>query len=463
MQVTRRSRLNIRTQNLVFTILFLAVLVLLGWLSTRYQFQSDWTVNNRNSLAPASVALLKTLDKPVTIEAFAREDGKLRPAIQTLIGRYQRVKSDIRLDFVNTDLEPQKARQLGITQNGELHVSYAGHSENVKTASESAITNALQRLARGKQRPVVFLSGHGERAPDGQRNFDLGAFANNLKEKGFAVSSLSLAQQGKIPGNTSILVLAGPQTDYLPAEQKAIEAYLNQGGNALILGDPGDIHGLKPIAAKLGVHFRSGMIVDAGAQLFGVNDPRIVLIAKYGKSPLVNDFKLLTVFPQATGLNVAVDKDAGWHADKFLKTLDRTWQEKGDLSGSVSFDPKQGDVQGPLTLGVALSRKLSADGKSDAAQTAHGAHEQRIVVLGDGDFLANAYLGNQGNLGLGMHIFNWLSHDDSYIDIPARGAPDSHLNLSNAAQYGIGVFFLILLPLGLITAGGLIWWRRRRR
>lgn len=460
MQVTRRSRINIRTQNLVFTVLFLAVLVLLAWLSTRYQFQSDWTVNNRNSLAPASAALLKTLDKPVTIEAFAREDGKLRPAIKTLIGRYQRVKSDIALNFVNTDLEPRKARQLGITRNGELHISYAGHSEIVKTASESAITNALQRLARGKQRPVVFLSGHGERAPDGQRNFDLGAFTKHIKEKGFAVSSLSLAQQGEVPADTSVLVLAGPQTDYLPAEQKAIETYLKQGGNALILGDPGDVQGLAPIAAGLGVHFRSGMIVDAGAQLFGVSDPRIVLIAKYGKSPLVSDFDLLTVFPQATGLNVAEDNDAGWQADRFLKTLDRAWQEKGDLSGSVSFDPRQGDVQGPLTLGVALRRKLPT---ADTPAAQGKAHEQRVVVVGDGDFLANAYLGNQGNLDLGMRIFNWLSHDDSYIDIPARGAPDSHLNLSNGAQYGIGIFFLILLPLGLLVAGGLIWWRRRRR
>ena len=92
-----------------------------------------------------------------------------------------------------------------------------------------------------------------------------------------------------------------------------------------------------------------------------------------------------------------------------------------------------------------------------------GKGEQRVVVTGDGDFLSNAYLGNGGNLMLGLNIFNWLAHDDSYISINPRPAPDLSLILSPLAQGFIGFGFLLALPLLLISAGIGVWVRRRRR
>jgi ABC-type uncharacterized transport system involved in gliding motility auxiliary subunit len=83
-------------------------------------------------------------------------------------------------------------------------------------------------------------------------------------------------------------------------------------------------------------------------------------------------------------------------------------------------------------------------------------------VVGDGDFLSNSYLGNGGNLDLGLNLVRWLSGDDNLLDIPARTAPDSRLELSRTAGAAIGLGFLFILPLLLIATGLLIWWRRRR-
>ena len=86
-----------------------------------------------------------------------------------------------------------------------------------------------------------------------------------------------------------------------------------------------------------------------------------------------------------------------------------------------------------------------------------------MVVLGDGDFLSNAFLGNGGNLDLGLNLINWLSSDDELIAIPARTSPDTQLVLSEVAVATIGLAFLAVLPLGLAAAGFVIWYRRRRR
>ncbi len=84
-------------------------------------------------------------------------------------------------------------------------------------------------------------------------------------------------------------------------------------------------------------------------------------------------------------------------------------------------------------------------------------------MFGGGDFLSNAFLGNGGNLDLGMNIINWTANEDAQISVPPRTAPDLNLNLSPNAQIAITLGFLLLLPLFLVGNGVFIWWRRRRR
>lgn len=453
MRVTRRSRFQVVFQNAVFLLLFLAGIGLLARLSTQYVYQADWTYGQRNSLSPASVKLLQTLDKALTFTAYAREGSPLRDPLRRFVANYQRVKKDATLTFVDTDTDPDAARAAGITVDGELEVAYAGRSEKLTQINEAELGNAIQRLARSAERYVVFLTGDGERDPLGQHNFDLGDIGKQLQEKGFKVETLNLAANPTIPQNTSVLVIAGPQADILPGMVNIMRDYVKRGGNLLWLADPGSLYGLEPLAKDLGLRFGAGTIVDPESQLFGINDPKIILVPKYEtQSAITQDFTTATLFPAAT--SVDADKDSGWQAVGFLQSLPRSWLETGKLEGSVNYDPKSGDRLGPLSIGLSLSRMSKTKGASG---------EQRVVVTGDGDFLSNAYLGNGGNLMLGLNIFNWLAHDDSYISINPRPAPDLTLILSPLAQGLIGFGFLLALPLFLIAAGITVWVRRRRR
>lgn len=460
MLVTSKTRRNSRLQSITFTVLFLAVLGVLAYLSTRYTFTADWTASGRNTLSDASSAMLAQLDSPVTITSYATEDEAVRHAVNELVDRYRRRKSDITLRFVNPDLEPDTVRALGIRVNGELRVEYQGRAENLQNLSEQGLTNILQRLARSGERWVVFVEGHGERKPQGVANHDLGQWTQQLTAKGFKVQTHNLVKNPQLPENTRVLVLAGPQMDLLPGEVAIINQYVAAGGNVLWLTDPGSDEkhfGLASLATQLGIGFESGMIVDPTTQVLGVSDPRFALVADYPSHAINRGFDALTLFPQSHGL--IITPPDGWQAQVILQTEKRSWSETGDMSGSIQFDVAN-DVPGPLTLGVALTRALSA---GDAESQDDPPRQQRVVVTGDGDFLSNAYLGNGANLLLGMNMVNWLANDDQLINIPVKTATDRSLQLSPLAQGMIGIGFLFVLPLLLAGSGFLVWWLRRKR
>jgi ABC-type uncharacterized transport system involved in gliding motility auxiliary subunit len=500
MKINRKTHLELRLQNLLFSLLFVVAVGLVAWLSTKYSTQFDWTASHRHTLTEASRKVLDLLQGPVTVTAYARENQQIRENIRDLVDRYGRYKKDLTLNFVNPDTQPDKVRELGITVDGELTVEFQGRTEKIQEAAEPSLTNALQRLATARERHIVFLEGHGDRSPQGQANHDLNQFVDELERKGMTVSMINLAATQAIPDNTDVLVLAGPRTNFLPGEIKLIQDYLKQGRNLWWLGDPGDLHGLGPIADQLGVKFLPGQVVDASTQLLGIDDPTFALVTDYPPNPITVNFREMTLFPAAAALDKSEQEE--FEKEPLLSTLPRSWTETGPIEGKIKYDADKGERQGPLVIGLALTRQVTPPAPEPAKQPeekkdtppnadqqkpepgkkpeadkqppedkpaeapkpeAPKPFEQRIVVIGDGDFLSNAYLGNGGNLDLGLNIVQWLSHGDALISIPSRIAPDRKLELSSVASGAIALGFLFILPLILFGAGGYIWFQRRRR
>jgi len=465
MKVTVKSRRTLRLHNIVFVLLLLVIVALLAWLSTRYDYQADWTASGRNTLSSASATLLDKMPSAVTITSYARESGVTRRHIQDLVSRYQRYKKDLTLQFVNPDLDPQKVRELGITVDGEMVIAYQGRNEQLQDFTEAGLSNALQRLMRGGERRIAFVQGHGERDPHGSASYDLGNWTSQLEAKGVKIDTINLARDGEVPETVSVLVLASPRSDFLPAEVKKITDFIDAGGHLLWLVDPGPLHGLQSLAGLLSLQFQPGFIIDpnisqVGMMLFGTDDPRIVLVASYPAHPLVEGFAFNTLFPMSQ--SVVLKDGSNWDGAAFLSTMASTWQETSQQSGQITFD--KDDIGGPLALGQALTRRLDrpAQGDGEAGDEDENGSEQRIVVIGDGDFLSNGFLGLGGNLQLGMNIINWLSSDDVLMKVPVKTAADTQLQFSDTAVMMIGSGFLLVIP-GILLASGLVtWWRRRK-
>ena len=466
MKINRKTHLEIRLQNLLFSALFLAVIGLLAWLSTEYSIRFDWTAGHQHTLSSNSLKVLELFKEPVTVTAYARENQQVREPIRELVDRYNEGGQTLALDFINPDTQPDRVRQWGIKVDGELVLTYQGRTEKIEEAREMTLTNALQRLVAPLDREIVFLSGHGERAPEGEASHDLKQFTDELKRKGFKVSTLNLAATPKLPTNNQVLVIASPRSAMLPGEIKLIQNYVAAGGALWWLSDPGSSGSLQPLAENLGIQFLSGTVVDASTQLLGIDDPTFALVADYPPHPITKGFQEMTVFPSSVAMVIKTEND--FERDPFLITLERSWTETSPLEGKIAFDAALGEKRGPLDIGIALNRpKPNAPVQSQAVAPDSNLpakpSEQRLVIIGDGDFLSNAYLGNGGNLALGVNILQWLSQSDTMINIQKAEAPDRKIQLSSIASGAMAIGFLFVVPFLLIGTGAFVWFKRRNR
>ncbi|GEM_PF-21937 len=439
-------------------ILLLASAVAVTWLLESppwgggpYYFQQDWTTAQAHSLSEASVNLARSLVGPVAATAYVppvktRTQGRIR----TLFERYQQHKPDLTLNFIDPQNLPAQARDSGITREGEIILTYQARSTRLTELSEEALTKALHRLQRQDSPWIVFVSGHGERDPLGQGSFDLGLFGEQLLSLGLRVQPLLLGDVSQVPANTAVLVIAGPRISLLPQENAAILQYVADGGNLLWLLEPGSLSGLDNLAEQFSLRVKPGVLVDPEShKFFHSNTEETMLLAQqYGSHKILENFQSPTLFAEAVALSVTPDQ--GWEIHPLVQTSSRAWAETTPTTqpGQDSKFDEDRDIRGPLTLAALLTRPVP-----------HG--QQRIAMVGDGDFLANSYLGNGGNLDFGLRLLNWLAEDDRLIQIPPVTRTDAQLTLSYITAATISLGFLFMLPILLLVMGIWISWYRR--
>lgn len=446
MRLDRSTHRRIRLQNALYTALVLVAAGLLAWLSQLFAYSADWTANARHSLSAETEEIIDLVEGPVAITAYLGPEPQTRRAVETLVERYRDAGLDIDFRFVNPETEPGLARELQLKPGGEVMVEIDGRRERLDSFGEAELTQALARLSRERDRFIVFTQGHGERDPvdDADRGYaDLG---EQLGDRGVHFQTIDLARNPSVPNNADLLVIAGPRSDYLPGEYAAIQRYLDAGRNLLWLTDPGEVDRFDELADMLGVEALPGVVVAPEEAGHDAATPDFARVSDYGDSAITRGLDGTTVFPRAAALTTAGD---GPDFEPLLRTRDGSWNETGQIAGNMEPDA-DAERRGPHAIGLAARR----DG---------GNGEQRLAVVGDSDFLANAYVGSGANLEFGVRLLNWLVGDDERVAITPARPDDIKLDISGFALGIMGAGLLFALPLALLSAGLVVWWRRQKR
>jgi len=460
MNINRKLRFQLLVQNWVFVVFFLMLVVLLGYVASQYHVAKDITQANRNILTQGSVNVLKQMKGPVNITVFATKDDtssgdNFRKGIVDFVARYQRAKKDIHLTFINPSQEPKLAQDAGVKTDGEVVIEYQKRVEHITPPfAEQEVTNLLVRLSRTNEQAVMYLDGHGERNLLGVRNHDIGEFGKQLEAKGFKFANPDLTIAQAVPSNGAMLVIASPQVDVSDVEAKKIKAYLDAGGNLLWLLDDDNLRGLNEVADYLGLQVSPGIALDMASAQYGA-DARVAFASLYGEHAITTNFMLRTLFPEAHQVTAKGTDENGWKVSNLVEVAPNGWLAAKKLAKDAKpvFDEKN-DKRGPINIGVALERTYGKKG-------------QRVVVMGNANFLSNTFITNGGNLDLGVNIINWLAGDDNLITIQPMPLKDINVSIPDTDQGRLVAWtvfhgFQYFIPLGFMIAGFYLWWKRRR-
>jgi ABC-type uncharacterized transport system involved in gliding motility auxiliary subunit len=437
----------------VYTLIGLAIVVSANYFASRYTRHWDLTPGKKYSLSPQTSKILKGLDRDVTVYIFDRKEG-LREG-RDLVDNYSRASHRLTVRYVDPDREPSLARQFAVRNYGTIVVAASEQHFEAQSSTEEAITNALIRLLKG-QKTVYFLQGHGERDLESAERTGYNKIKKQFENENYQVKTLMLLQKMEIPPDASLLIVAGPHTDYLQQETDTIRKYVAGGGRVLLMLDPGeDLPNLDKLLEDWNVNDQRDLVIDMNpvAQIFGTR-PEMPLIIKYGSSPIVQPLaRTATLFPVTRSFAIGKDYKAGVTVDSLCET-------SGDSFGVANFDPKMHEVsyragkdyKGPLN--VAVSGTVAGEGEKKS--------QGRFVALGTSALASNVYLLPQfGNRDLFMNMVNWLSQQEDLISIRPKPPESQHLTMTARQMDRAFYMGVIGLPLLIILVGTSVWWQRR--
>ncbi len=136
-----------------------------------------------------------------------------------------------------------------------------------------------------------------------------------------------------------------------------------------------------------------------------------------------------------------------------------SWNELGTtnfVDNLAKYDPDKGEVLGPITTALALSRKV-------------GKKEQRIMILGDADCFSNGEFSRNRNgimaenFRMATGMFFWLSNNEVPIDVRRPAPPDNKIYLEKKDMAFPNALYKVIIPVLIVLVFLLIWLRRKGR
>ncbi|VAW53578.1 hypothetical protein MNBD_GAMMA07-641 [hydrothermal vent metagenome] len=458
MKVTQKSQHQYRIQHILFIFLLLGSTGFAGWLSNEYNFRSDWTAGKRHSLSDDTTQLLSQMPFEITVRSYQPDNPTLTKAVNEVLKNYQDHKADFKFKIINPDIFLAQAKSDQVTRYGQTVIEYNDKTERIDNLSEDALSNALIRLQLDNKPQLLFLTQHGERSIGDDSETGYQQLANQLTLKGFDVQNINLINQALTLEN-SVLVLSSINKPLLDTEQKKILQYIKAGGHLLMLQDPAPEASQLALLAALRINVIDGIVVDSNQKvnaMLKLSHPAMVPILEYKRHPITEKMQYYTLFTTAAALvhdTTNTPQQGQWLATNLLITADTSWAETGDFLLGLAFD-KTKDFAGPLSIGIAQQRQITLQDKKVT---------QRVVVIGDTDFIANNNLGKGANLDFILNTFNWLTQNEKLISIAPKNAPDLRLNLSAPVAALLGLVFLFALPIFFFIMGAAIWSKRRKK
>lgn len=365
---------------------------------------------------------------------------------------------------------------------------------------EYDITSTIKRLTSRAQKKIGFLTGHGE------VSLNEISRAQQILAKQYEVTTVDVGKGKTVPPDVAALIVMAPKSQLPETDRYQIDQYIMSGGRVAFLlnkveadlqqrfGRTAEL-GLDDILKAYGLQVNPDLVRDTRCanvsivqQQFGFN---IQSQVPFPYLPQVSDFSkdnMMVKDLQGVVLFFASSVDTSGLAAKNLEgeiimhssAESGRQTDSGRQTGVFVFDPLQqwqkadfsekniplaAVVKGKLPSAFA-GKPVPQDTAADAAPAAGNrldiSSETRIVLVGDGDFVRDQYLGNRDNLTLFANMVDYLVDDAGLITIRSKDVALPPLDQVSDGTKKLIKYANLVAPPVLILGYGLFRWRARK-
>lgn len=467
-------------------------------LVARFYHRWDWTTERIYTLTDATKQTLRSLGEPVEVVVFLAQSDPLTLTVRHMLDAYGSETRQLVTRWVDPDRDPAQflalQQELGIrvegkTEDGRLVTDavvvvsrgakrwflttgdfFAYDDEGrARSRLEQSLTGAIRNVLGSERALLCFATGHGEISMDDGGPNGLAELRYRLEKNNFEPRAVDLSAQtkGEPLGPCRLLVVAGPEEKFSPAEAEPVLRYLRDGGSVLMLVNPlldADSRivpsGLEVVAGAAGIELGQDFVVetDAAARLpTGAGETFFAAPALHDITKgLVGDGDqpVRVLLSGAQSLRAA---ERGPAASTLLTTSERAHAFR-DIRPFVNegraIDASDADRTGPFA--VAMAGELPKRGDAP--------HGPRVVVVGT----ASAAWGrNWRDAGLaGVRAFlesaiSWLTARPAILDVPEKPAAEAGLRLTEESSAEVVRYVLVYMPGTALLLGILVMYRRR--
>ena len=275
-----------------------------------------------------------------------------------------------------------------------------------------------------------------------------------------------------MPEDASLLIVAAPVAPLAPEEERAVNAWLADGGRALFIVEPSaeSRAATAGLLGAWGLESVPGVVVDAERSVAG--DARTLVAQRdqyLGETPITEGGAITaplgpTLFPGAAAFRpaeeVAARIEAGDPVPVRYAPLVASSADSWAADGPGDAYVEGRDAPGPHTL-LLLMQASASPSSAPTAEFEPDAVRARLAVIGDADFASNRYYGDLDNANLFLNVAGWLLEDAALVSVRPRQEVFRPLVLTGPELDFVRYVSWFLAPALLAAAALTAWWRRR--
>ncbi len=430
-----------------------------------------------------AATVVDQLRRDVKLTFFYQSQDQAGRRAKDMVEVLGRRNPHLRVRTIDPDKQPTVANTYGVRIYNAAVLESDGRRIQVMSTDENQIALGILRILRERVTAVCFMEGHDEYPVDNfefhthfegvaghghgegasavvqMRFHGVGRMRRALESLGYDVRKIIPATLTAIPADCATVIDVNPRTTYLPGETDLLVNYLTQGGSALLMYDLGFVIEPRLAAAlrKVGVVVEQDVVIDPLDHYS--TDPEVVAIPVY-EPHLITQKVALAFFPGIRSLTMLPPPHGVASAPLFRSSPESYAHPVQTLADrqpgrEVPHAPPAAarGVPGRRTLAVAL--------EGTWPDSAPGSRPFRLVVVGDGDFASNSFFPYMANSDLALAMVRWLVREERTPSVAMRMPVPPLILLTKAQMQRIFLVIEVLLPLGVVAVGAVVWWRRR--